>query len=44
MRAYEKGVEDETLACGTGMVACFFKFKGTTKFKNISKIEEPGKR
>lgn len=38
VRTYERGVEDETLACGTGMVACFIRNHMESKVGNEVKV------
>ena len=38
VRTYERGVEDETLACGTGMAACFYRANQEGKVSDKSMV------
>jgi len=38
VRTYERGVEDETLACGTGIMACFVKAHSEEKVKDVTPV------
>jgi len=38
LRTYERGVEDETLACGTGIMACYVRAREEGKLRDLSVV------